>query len=287
MLTAALPRLPARPGVRWMPSVPALAELMLVVAAIAALWPSFERVAQLGGAGRDQRFLDRSIAVTGLPDAVVPTACESVGSLAEARVADALCGSRTKTSARPPTHLPGTIAQAIARTNEAFERPLRDAEQRALALRAQAESGGAELREQADAIAAIESDIAPFRQRFQIASGDDAGPLPLRCAARWVDGALAARLPAGAEAANAVAARANAILLLAAALDGRAAAAPLAADALLPPAPLRTAACRGAAESLFATAALMADARQSLANSRKNQATVSYTHLTLPTICSV
>ena len=154
-----------------------------------------------------------------------------------------------------PSSLP-RIAPAIARTNEAFERPLRDAEQRALALRAQAESGGAELREQADAIAAIESDIAPFRQRFQIANGDDAGPLPLRCAARWVDGALAARLPTGAEAANGITARANAVLLLAAALDGRAASGAVAAESLLPSAPLRTAACRGAAESLAATAAL-------------------------------
>ena len=144
-------------------------------------------------------------------------------------------------------HLPGTVAQAIARTSEAFQRPLRDAEQRALSLRAQAESGSAELREQADAIAAIESDIAPFRQRYQITSGDDAGPLPLRCAARWVDGALAARLPADAGAANGITARANAVLLLAAALDGRAATVPLAAEALLPPAPLRTAACRARA----------------------------------------
>ncbi len=200
-----------------------MVELILVVAAIIVLWQSFERVAQLGGAGRDQRFLDRGITVAGLPDAIVPAACESVGSLAEARVADALCGSRRKASARPPTHIPSTVAQAIARTGDAFQRPLRDAEQRALALRVQAESGGAELREQADAIAAIESDIAPFRQRFRIASGDDAGPLPLRCAARWVDGALAARLPADAEAANSITARANAVLLLAAALDGRAA----------------------------------------------------------------
>ena len=70
MLTAALPRLPARPGVRWMASVPAMVELILVVAAIAVLWPSFERIAQLGGAGRDQRFLDRGITLAGLPDAV-------------------------------------------------------------------------------------------------------------------------------------------------------------------------------------------------------------------------
>jgi len=39
MLTGALPRLPARPGVRWLPSVPALVEVILVAAAIAVLWP--------------------------------------------------------------------------------------------------------------------------------------------------------------------------------------------------------------------------------------------------------
>jgi cell division protein FtsW (lipid II flippase) len=272
MLTGALPRLPAQRGLRWAPSFPTLVELMLVVAAIAFLWPSFERVAQLGGAGRDQRFLDRGIAFTGLPETVVPAACDSVGALAEARVADSLCRSRRAASTQPPTRMPDALAQAIARAGEAFQRPLRDQEQRTLALRAQAESGDAELREQADAIAAIESDIAPFRQRFQVASGDDAGPLPLRCAARWVDGALAARVPADSDGALAVTARANAVLLLAAALDGRAATAPLAAEALLPPASPRSASCPGAIESLAATAALMADARQSLVNSRKNEA---------------
>ena len=133
MLTATLPRLPARPGARWMPSFPALVEGVLVVAAIAVLWPFFEQVAQLGGAGRDQRFLDHGIAVIGLPDAIVPAACDSVGALAEARVAMALCGSRKRAAAQPPIHLPSTVAQAIARTSEAFQRPLRDAEQRALA----------------------------------------------------------------------------------------------------------------------------------------------------------
>src|SRR5436190_10199806 len=228
MLTGALPSLPVQRGVRWAPSFPTLVELLLLVAAIAVLWPSFERLAQLGGAGRDQRFLDHGIAVAGLPAAVVPAACESVGALAEARVADALCRSR-RAAVQPPTRMPAALAQAVARASEAFQRPLRDEEQRALGLRAQSESGGAELREQADAVAAIESDIAPFRQRFQIATGDDAGPLPLRCASRWVDGALAARVPA--DDALAVTARANAVLLLAAALDGRAATAPLAAEA--------------------------------------------------------
>ena len=158
MLTGALPSLPAQRGVRWAPSFPTIVELVLVIAAIAVLWPSFERLAQLGGAGRDQRFLDHGIAVAGLPEAVVPAACESVGALAEARVADALCKSR-RAAAQPPTRMPAALVQAIARASEAFERPLRDEEQHALGLRAQSESGGAELREQADAVAAIESDI--------------------------------------------------------------------------------------------------------------------------------
>ncbi|MEO5843552.1 MAG: FtsW/RodA/SpoVE family cell cycle protein, partial [Caldimonas sp.] len=261
----------AAPAARRAQGVPAFVELLLVVAAVAALWPHFERIGQLG-AGRDQRFLDRGIAVVGLPDEALPTLCEAVGAAAEKRVADALCGARAGSSARPPTTVPGPLTQAIARAIGAFERPLRVAEERALALRAQAESGGAELREHADAIAAIESDIAPFRQRFQIASGDDGGPQPLRCAARWLDAAFAARPRGDAEAlARATTARANGVLLLAAALDGRAATTPLAAEALLP-ASLGTATCRGGSESLAATAALMADARQSLANARKNEA---------------
>ena len=272
MLTGALERSPAARGARRAQNFPALVELLLVVAAIAVLWPHFDRVAQLG-AGRDQRFLDRGITIVGLPDPVLREVCDDVGAAAEARVAEALCGSRAGASARPSTVMPSALAHAIARTTEAFQRPLRDAEERALALRVQVENGGAELREHTDAIAAIESDIAPFRQRFQIASGDDGGPLPLRCAARWLDAALATRLGGDADAmARVTTARANAVLLLAAALDGRSATAPLAADALLPATLARTASCRGASESLTATAALMADARQSLSNSRKNEA---------------
>src|SRR5205085_4411302 len=102
--------------------------------------------------------------------------------------------------------------------------------------------------------------------------GDDAGPLPLRCAGGWLEGALSARLPAEREAAaSATKARANATLLLAAALDGRSATGALAADAMLPGgAP--AAPCRGAVESLAASASVMADAHQSLTNSRKNEA---------------
>ena len=252
-----------------MPSVPALVELMLVVAAIAVLWPFFEQVAQLGGAGRDQRFLDRGIAVAGLPDAIVPAACESVGSLAEARVADALCGSRRKASARPPTHLPGTVAQAIARASEAFQRPLRDAEQRALGA---ARAGRRRRRRAARASPTRSRRSRPTCsrsvERFQLAGADAAGPRPLRCAARWAEAALAAGFPP-ARRPSGIAARANARAAARrrarrparhGAARRRGAAAARAA---------RAAACarRGASRSPR-TAALMADARQSRRTAR-------------------
>jgi len=256
---------------------PALVELLLVVAAIAALLPLFDRLAPLAS-GRDQRFLDRGIAVAGLPAPVLAAMCAGVGAAAERSVATALCSSRdiasrADRSSQPPGVTPSALAAAIAQATQAFARPLRDADERVLSLRAQAESGDAALRDQAGAALAIESDLVPFRQRFQIAGDDDAAPLPLRCAERWLDGALSARLPGDRDAAAiAATARANAVLLLAAALDGRGAAGPLAADALLPAAAMNAAPCRGAVESLAATATTMADAHQSLVNSRKNEA---------------
>ena len=266
----AVARPPAVRAGRWTRAVPALVELLLVGLAIAALWPFFARIAPLA-AGRDGRFLERGIAIVGLPEAALPSACDAVGADAEARLAAALCGSKRRPSPRVASTLPIALAGAAARSAEAFERPLREAEARAQALRLEAESGGTGLRDGADAVAAIEADIEPFRQRFQVVG--DGGPLPLRCATRWVESSLAARLPAeGDAAATATTARANAQLLLAAALDGRSAVGPLAADAVLPSAATRGAGCRGGPESLAATAALLADARQSLTNSRKNEA---------------
>ena len=66
-------------------------------------------------------------------------------------------------------------------------------------------------------------------------------------------------------------ARANAALLLAAALDGRLATGALAAEAHLPAVPA-AAGCERPIESLARTAALMADARQMHTNERKNDA---------------
>jgi len=252
--------------------VPALVELALVAAAIAWLVPLFARIAPLEP-GRDQRFLDRGIAVVGLPEPVLPATCDAVAALAATDVVGALCGARRTA---PPTRkldaMPAPLAVAIGRATEAFARPLRAADERARSLTGEDRDGDAAVRERADAIAAIEADVAPFVERFQLTQGAGAGPLPLRCAARWIESSFAAR-PARADtpAADGERARANAVLLLAAAIDGRAATAALAATAELPPTP-RGAPCASGGEALAATAALFADARHSLDNARKNEA---------------
>ena len=271
LASAALPP-PPLPRVRIARWAASIVELALVAAAIVWLWPLFARVASLDP-GRDQRFLDRGIAVVGLPEPVLSSTCDAVASLAAADLASALCATRAAaTPARPLTALPAPLAAAIGRATEAFVRPLRAADERARALGSEAEDGSAELREHADAIAAIESDLAPFIERFQLSQGASAGPLPLRCAARWIESSFASRAGDAADAATARA-RANAVLLLAAALDGRGATAALAADAALPASPpSRGSACAGGAEALAATAALMADAHQSVVNARKNEA---------------
>ena len=181
----------ARPPAAWGAGVaramPWLVEFALVVAAIAWLWPLFARVAQLDP-GRDQRFLDRGIAVSGLPPPVLPAMCDSVGAFAEAQVATALCGSAAgRRTTRLPSALPADLAQAIARATEAFVRPLRAADERARALSSEANEGAGALREHGDAVAGIEADLAPYLERFQLTDGESAGPLP-RCAARWVEG---------------------------------------------------------------------------------------------------
>ena len=93
MLASAVLRSSALPGgwlARWLP---ALVELALVVGAIIWLGPMFERIAPLDP-GRDQRFLDRGIAVVGLPEPVLAQTCDAVAALAAPELANALCGAR-------------------------------------------------------------------------------------------------------------------------------------------------------------------------------------------------
>jgi cell division protein FtsW (lipid II flippase) len=162
------------------------------------------------------------------------------------------------------------LKQAVSQTVHAFQAPLIEADARLDELRLRQREGVGELRSTADAIAAIEADIQPYAERYALSGADGAGPRPLACAVAWVQAALdAAPDPRGSDTA-----RANAVLLLAAAVDGRAATPAIARQAQLPAtAAPHARSCEGdATEALSAAAALMGDARLSLSNARKNEA---------------
>ena len=288
--------LPARRprGARAVRVVPQLVEVLLVAAAMAWLLPLFDALAGLER-GRDARFEDPGIGVQGLPDAVLPAVCAAHGMLAEPLLSQRLCGSplgvvHAGGGAAMPSRLPGPLADALARTAEAFAAPVERARRQIAELRLQQREGIGELRGLSDAIAGLEADAAPLVERFQLAGPDAAhGPAPLHCAAAWTRAALAQPLPAPAASPAAPAgaspdpaavspaalARANAVLLLASAVDGHGATEALAHAAVLPAAAPRPAECPGRgdlASALAASGSLMAGARQALANERKNEA---------------
>ncbi|MGZ8259668.1 MAG: hypothetical protein ACXWUL_03845, partial [Caldimonas sp.] len=123
MLASAALRPPLPLGARLARRLPSLVELAFVVAAIVAVLPLFDRVAALDP-GRDQRFLDRGLAVDGLPAPVLAATCDAVAALATPELAAALCDPRgAKPAARLSGALPAPLATAIARAREAFVRP--------------------------------------------------------------------------------------------------------------------------------------------------------------------
>ena len=280
---------------RFAPTVPALVELVLVVAAIAALLPFFDQVAD-SGAGRDRRFAEPTFRIEGLPEPLLPQVCAGEETrLADAALRDRLCtggfrwwraaseaGPLPRSAARS-SGLPVVLARAAAQAREAFIRPLRAAESRLAALRREPEG---DVRGDADAIAAIEAELQPYLERFELAgTGSSAGPRPLNCALGRIDHALPLH-SAGSPAAgpNGQSVRSSAVLLMAAALDGHAATEAL-ADQLPWPTPADAnasaklgggsdgaATCGGLASSLAATASLMRDARHSMTSARKNEA---------------
>ena len=100
--------------------------------------------------------------------------------------------------------------------------------------------------------------------RFQLALGDANGPLPLACAMRWAEAALAGPPASGDAGRAATRTRADVVLLFAAALDGRAQTAGLAEAAGVPaPSAPEPSECADGLAALGATADLMSDARQS------------------------
>jgi cell division protein FtsW (lipid II flippase) len=255
--------------------MPAWLELLAVVAAIALLWPAFERIAD-GGGGRDRRFAETAFAIEGLPDEVLPQACAAWGARAETAVAERLCRRRVDPPAPMlPGRMPADLARASARAVQAFTAPMQAAEARIEALRRRQQDGSGDVLGIADEIAAIEGESRPFAERYRlVAPSRIDGPVPLACAERWLAAALAAPRADHLNGAAADRASANALLLFAAALDGRAATDAVAQGAVLPVAKARLEApCDAApADTLAAAAALMGDARQAVVNGRKNVA---------------
>ena len=230
--------------------LPSVVELLCVVAAIAAMLPLFDRVAELGP-GRDQRFLDRGIVVSDLPEPVLNDVCRARTEPTESTVSTFLCTVPPRAAGRTTAPAAVALAHAIERASQAFSMPVRDADRRIEALRRSAQEGAADLRDEGDAIAGIEAEIAPFVERFRLTADRDAGPMPLSCASRWL-AAAAASTRVRDDASQRIA-RADFELLLAAALDGRTTTPALGADARLPsasvPGCLKSRAPRGLASS--------------------------------------
>lgn len=262
-------------------------ETLAVIGVIALLLPAFTPQAGVGD-GRDERFARMGLIVRGLPAPSLPSVCALHGLFAETLVRERLCGGVRIGQGGPVSRLPGDLKHAWLRAESAFIEPLKAAEARLDQLAKTQREGGGDLRALSDEAAAIESDIGPWIKRFKMSSsegfasvaeyrrksaksgGEERGPLPLLCVESKIDAALA-EAPSD-KAANA--ARANAVLLLAAALDGDSATGALAHSSMLPvihasPTPP----CTSSLSAMLSEAsALMADARQSSLNSRKNEA---------------
>src|SRR5438876_2269637 len=198
---------------------PRWVEAGLVVAAIGAILPWFDRVA-VDDLGRDRRFADAVIAVRGLPDPVLPSLCLTYGDLAEPVVRERLC---RVIDGRSPVggvdRMPSRLAQARASIRNAFIAPLDEAQARLSSLRLQQREGLSDLLALGNAIDASERELTPFVKHYQLDRTDGVGPLPFACAFEIVDGALAASTVRAANAQREVA-RANAVLLLGGALGG-------------------------------------------------------------------
>ncbi|WP_119157748.1 FtsW/RodA/SpoVE family cell cycle protein [Caldimonas tepidiphila] len=245
-------------------------ETLLTVLAILALLPAFLALAS-APTGRDARFVEPAIAVGALPAPVLPALCERLGAQAEPGLRERLCRRTGGGASQAPAGLPGELAAALQRTQAAFLEPLRRAQARLAELRLQQREGVGELLALGHEIDALVAEMRPYAQRHALDAARARGPLPLHCAQRAVEGSLHAGAAGGETAAGP--ARANALLLLGAALDGVAATPALAASALLPPAGAPEPGCGAPlADALGDAALLMAQARQAGANAAKSGA---------------
>jgi cell division protein FtsW (lipid II flippase) len=165
-----------------------------------------------------------------------------------------------------PRALPTEIADAWQQGRGAFLAPLREARARLAELALRQREGVGDLLAVADEIASLQAGLAPFVQRYAL----DA-PARRPAAGRLRGGRGARRAGRRSRRDR----RANALLLLAAALDGHGAVPALANAALLPPSPaLAAPACAGQALGtlLPAAATVMRDARRAADDARKSEA---------------
>ena len=211
---------------------PHVAETALVVIAVVLLLPWFDRVAA-DDAGRDRRFAEAIVAVRGLPNPVLRSLCASHGGLAEPLVRERLCRRADGESPGDLSRMPPALTDARARARTAFLAPLRDAQARLADLRLQQREGLGDLLVLSNAIEATEAELQPFVNRYVLDGPDGAGPMPMECAFEKVEGSLARPATSAATSYQDLA-RANALLLLGAAIDGHPATPALADIALLP-----------------------------------------------------
>jgi cell division protein FtsW (lipid II flippase) len=249
---------------------PLLIEGILVLAAIGALLPRFAVLATQE-TGRQERFAEAIVTVRGLPDPVLPKLCASLGSSAEVIVRDRLCGkARAIPEGERIERVPPALTSEIARAKDAFIAPLKDAQARLADARQQQRQGESPVPD--NGIESAAAEIQTFIKRYSIDSAGE-GPRQLACALNRVERALAQA--AAAPDAGRETARANAVMLLGAALDGHPATPLLASIAALPVARAASRdACGGleTADVLAAASALTADARTTSVKIAKNEA---------------
>jgi hypothetical protein len=252
---------------------PDVVEAALVIAAIAILFPWFERVAP-EDAGRDRRFAEAAVTVRGLPAPALPSLCSAYGGRAEPLVRERLCRHAHYVGAADLTKLPAALTDTRRRVRTAFLAPLKETEARLADLRLQQREGLGDLLVLSNAIEATEAELQPFVNRYVLDGPEGTGPTPLECAFDKTEGVLARGASAG-EAPFGDLTRANALLLLGAAIDGHPATPALADVALLSADPARERGRCGAwrlPDALAQASVLMADARQAPATSAKNEA---------------
>jgi cell division protein FtsW (lipid II flippase) len=256
---------------------PLLLEATLVATAIGLLLPAFLPLAAQD-TGRDGRFAAPVTVVRGLPDPVLPELCARHGASAETVVRERLCAGARAASAERIDRLPSVLARAMTHATAAFRAPLDAAQQRVTDLRQQQRAGDGDLLALDQAIDAARAEIEPYMRRYALDAQTSEAPLPLACAAAWIDEVV--RATAARSAAVRDTLRANAVLLAGAALDGHPAVGAVAASAMLTASVPQAPSCAGldAAEALAAAATLMTDARNAPLAVTKNEAMQSLLH---------